>query len=107
MPGQLGNPSITSPRMGDRSRASRVAPGNATGRRYAQQHAEKDARDASKAKLASLNVEAIKRTEYLRGYDVGYGKGYESAFNAGWDALAQHLVETGVLDPDEPEGGEK
>jgi hypothetical protein len=104
MPGQqLANPSITSPRMGDRSKASRVSPRNMTGQRFAEQHADKDARDASKAKHASLDVEAIKRAEYLRGYEAGFDKAHEASFNAGWEALAQHLVEIGVLDPDEPE----
>ncbi|HET9081123.1 MAG TPA: hypothetical protein VFO01_11505 [Trebonia sp.] len=91
---QLGNPSVTTPRMGDRSRASRVSPRNITGRLYATQHAEKAAREAA----AGLDVNEVRRTEYLRGHADGYGRGLE----AGWDACVRALVAEGVLDPDEP-----
>src|SRR5690348_4102993 len=90
MPGQqLGNPSITSPRMGDRSKASRVAPGNITGRRYAQQHAEHKAREAA----SSIDIAAVRKAAREAGWAEG--------FDAGWSALVAHLVEQGILPPDE------
>jgi len=89
MPGQqLVNPSITSPRTGDRSKASRVSPRNMTGQRYAEQHAEKDARDASKAKLASLDVESVKR----QAFEDGFNKGYDSGSEAGQETCARVLM---------------
>lgn len=98
MPSPL-NPSVTTPRQGDRSRASRVSPRNITGRKYAELHAEKAARDAAK----DTDIAEVRRTEYLRGHDEGFVRG----FTVGWDTLAAHLVEEGILDADDgPEDAE-
>jgi hypothetical protein len=90
---QLANPSVTTPRQGDRSRASRVSPRNSTGRLYAQQHAEVDARKSA----ANIDVNDVRRIEHERGHTAGY----EAGFIAGWQALADHLVEIGVLEADD------
>lgn len=77
---------------GDRSRRVRN-PRDVTGARYAQLHAEKAARETA----ASIDISEIRKTEFQRGFDAAW----ETAFKAGWDALAAYLVEEGVLDPDE------
>jgi hypothetical protein len=63
----LANPSITTPRMGDRSRASRVSPRNITGRTYAQQHAEQEAKQAAE----HVDLAAVRRAGFLAGFDAG------------------------------------
>lgn len=106
----LASSSITTPRMGDRSRASRVSPRNSTGRLYAEQHAEAKAVKA----MASVDIETVKRAEFQRGFDAAFGP----AFDAGVSWLRQELENAGVdvdavlaLGEDEPgdaddEGGE-
>lgn len=74
---QLANPG-TSPRTGDRSRASRVSPRNITGRRYAELHAEKAAREAAR----SVDIETIKRVEFEKGFNAGHESGWESLTTA-------------------------
>jgi len=88
---QLANPSITSPRAGAPGRNR--SPQDVTGRKHAEQLREKAARDAAK----NIDIPALKRAEFRRGFEEGYAKGLE----AGWDALAAHLVAEGILDPDE------
>lgn len=84
MPGpQLANPSITSPRMGDRSRASRVSPRNITGRTYAEQHAEQDAKKAA----AKIDIAEVRRAEFNRGFDAAWDKAYEAGWNAALASL--------------------
>ena len=84
---QLQNPSVTSPRMGDRSRASRVSPRTITGRRYAELHAEAEARKAA----ASVDINEVQR------------QAREAGFSDGWDAaiawVTARMVDVGV-DPD-------
>jgi hypothetical protein len=70
---QLGNPSVTSPRQGDRSRASRVSPGNATGRLYARQHEE------AKRAAASIDVAAIRKAAWSAGFQAGHEAGWSAA----------------------------
>jgi hypothetical protein len=86
MPSPL-NPSVTTPRQGDRSRASRVSPRNRTGQIYAQQHAEAEAKKAA----ANIDISEI----YLRGWDAGY--------DAGVAAVIKQLQDTGEIDADEDE----
>jgi hypothetical protein len=88
---QLNDPSITSPRLGDRSRASRVSPRDRTGQIYAQQHAEKAARDA----VPAVDVSELQRQARLS----GWSEGFETGFNAGVAWLRQELENAGV-DPD-------
>lgn len=73
----LANPSITSPRMGDRSRASRVSPRNITGRTYAQQHAEQEAKQAAEY----VDLAAVRRA----GFQAGFDAGSQNLTNALWE----------------------
>jgi hypothetical protein len=84
---QLANPSITSPRQGDRSRASRVSPGNMTGRIYAQQHAEEDARKATSV----VDVAAIRDSAWRDGFAQGWDRAIA------W--VIDHMIDAGI-DPD-------
>lgn len=97
MPG-LGNPSVTSPRLGDRNHRANRGPRDLTGREYQRLHAEHDAKKAA----ASIDIAEVRRAEFQRGFDAAW----EQAFNAGWDALAAYLVAEGVLDPDDEPGDE-
>jgi hypothetical protein len=69
---------------------------NRTGKIFQQQLRDKQARDA----VADLDIAAVQRAAHER----GRSEGFEAGYVAGWDALAAHLVETGVLDSDEPAG---
>lgn len=91
---QLSNPSVTSPRMGDRSRASRVSPRNTTGRRYAELYAEQEAKKAA----ATVDIAEVQRRARERGYTDGYEKGLSD----GWNVCIAALVDEGILAPDEP-----
>jgi hypothetical protein len=99
----LGNPSITSPRMGDRTRASRVSPRDVTGRTCAQQHAELKA----KQELETVDINAVKHAEFQRGFEAGHRAGWTSLTSAlhnlykaeGIQAVQEFLDE---LDSDEP-----
>jgi hypothetical protein len=77
----LANPSITSPRMGDRSRASRVSPRNITGRTYAQQHAEQEAKQAAEY----VDLAAVRRAGFQAGFDAGTDAGSQNLTNALWE----------------------
>jgi uncharacterized protein related to proFAR isomerase len=81
------NPSITSPRMGDRARASRVSPRNITGRRYAELHAEQEAKRAA----ASIDISEIQ----LRAREEGFSQGFDAAI--AW--VTTRMIDAG-LDPD-------
>jgi hypothetical protein len=83
---------------GDRSRRARN-PKDVTGTRYAQQHAELKAKEDAE----NIDVAAIRHAAYTSGHAAGY----EAGFTAGWDSLALHLVEEGILDPDEPGEGDE
>jgi len=90
----LGNPSVTSPPQGDRTRARN--PRDITGTKAAQLLKDKQARE----ELANLDIHAIRHDAYTKGRADGFTAGFEQ----GWDSLAAHLVEIGILDPDdEPE----
>lgn len=65
-----------------------------TGTRYARQQAEQ----AAKRAAANINVDDVRREAFAEGYRAAFDK----AFTDGWDALAEHLVQEGVLAPDEP-----
>lgn len=84
---QLSNPSVTSPRLGDRSRASRVSPRNRTGQIYARQHADKAARDA----VSTVDIHEVQRLAR------------EAGFSEGWDAAIAWIIDRMTdagLDPD-------
>lgn len=89
--GQL-NPSITSPRAGGPGRAK--SPLDITGRRHAELLRQKAAKDAAK----DLDINAVRRAEFLRGWDQGY--------DAGVQAVIKQLQDDGVIDADEPEASE-
>jgi hypothetical protein len=55
--------------------------------------ADKAARDAAK----DIDVNEVRRQARTEGFAAGYDQGFAD----GWDALAAHLVETGVLDADD------
>jgi hypothetical protein len=73
---------------GDRSRRSRN-PRDITGTRYAQQHAEQDAKRA----VASVHIDTIRAAEFQRGFDTAW----EKAFEAGWNALGELLIEEDAI----------
>jgi hypothetical protein len=73
---------------GDRSRRARN-PRDTTGIRYAQQHAEHDATKAAE----KLDINEVRRTEYLRGHSEGVTYG----FTEGWNALGNLLIESGAI----------
>jgi hypothetical protein len=56
---------------------------------------EKQAREAA----ATVDIEAVRQVAYTSGHAAGY----EAGFIAGWQALADHLVEIGVLEADDGE----
>jgi hypothetical protein len=58
--------------------------------------ADKAAKDAA----ASIDVSEVRRQARTDGFAAGYDQGYED----GWDALAAHLVNMGVLAADDEEG---
>lgn len=70
-----------------------VSPMNATGRRFAELQAEQDAKKRAEA-AGPVDIDAVKRTEYMRGWDEGY--------NAGVQAVIRQLTDAGVIDADEP-----
>jgi|SRR5271166_2734946 len=74
------NPSVTTPRQGDRSRASWVSPRNITGRRYAEHDAKR-------------SVEAVDLAEVRR---QAYAAVFEPAWNAGAEWAFGVLREAGV-----------
>jgi hypothetical protein len=84
----LTNPSITSPRMGDRSRASRVSPRNITGRTYAQQHAEQAEREAAEHVDLAENRRALRKEIYAEAFEAGAAWAFEQIRNAGVDVDA-------------------
>jgi hypothetical protein len=67
-----------------------VSPMNRTGKIFQRQQREAVAKKAA----TSIDINEVKHQAWLEGFDQG--------FTAGWDALAQHLVDEGVLDADEP-----
>jgi hypothetical protein len=91
MPSPL-NPSITTPRQGDRSHRNSRGPRDLTGREYQRLHAENDARKAAE-QAGSIDIEAIKQAEFLRGWDEG--------FDAGVAAVVKQLTDEGVIDADD------
>jgi hypothetical protein len=85
MPSPLDNPSVTSPRQGDRSRASRVSPRNITGRTYADQHADAQARKAAEAQV--LEIPRIKHDAFTKGHAAGYKAGLLDGQDVAVEAL--------------------
>jgi hypothetical protein len=85
-------PTQTSPLAGNRTHRTRN-PRDITGREYQRLHAEEDAKKAAE----NLDIAAVRRAALTE----GHAQGYEAGFVAGWDALAAHLVEVGVLAPDD------
>jgi hypothetical protein len=72
----------------------RVSPRNITGQIYKEQQAEQAAREAAEAEIVDLA--AVKRAEFLRGWEAG--------FDAGVEAILKQLRDLGLdLDADEPE----
>ena len=69
-----------------------VSPANRTGKLYQQQLRDKKARDEA----TSIDINEVRRQAYAEGHAAGW----EAGFQRGWDSLAEHLVETGVLDAD-------
>lgn len=74
--------------------ATPVSPMNRTGKLFQAQLREKQAKDAAK----EIDINEVRQQARL----AGYREGFDQGFIAGWDALAQHLVDEGVLDADEP-----
>jgi hypothetical protein len=70
----LANPSVTSPRAGDRSRRQNRNPRDLTGKAYQRLHAEQDAKRAA----ASIDINDVRRAAWQEGYDYGHGCGIES-----------------------------
>ena len=87
-------PTTTSPLAGNRTHRTRN-PRDVTGAQYQRLHAEQKAKEDA----ANLDIAAVRRAALTE----GHAQGYEAGFTAGWDALAEHLVSEGILDPDEPE----
>lgn len=88
----------TSQLAGNRQHRARN-PRDLTGKEYQRQQAELKAKRDAEA--SPVNLAAIRHDAFTK----GHAQGYEAGFIAGWEALVAHLVEQGVIEPDDtPEG---
>lgn len=69
-----------------------ISPMNRTGQIYQEQLRAKQARDAAK----DVDIDQVKRQEYLRGHSDGVTYG----FTEGWNALGELLIESGFITED-------
>jgi hypothetical protein len=71
-----------------------ASPRDLTKTRQQQLLKEKAAREAAK----HVDIAEVQRVAFANGHAAGF----EAGFTNGWDALAEHLVAEGILEPDEP-----